>query len=197
MIHSGNVQWSCSPSSYAIVFFPSMRYGSLSVEVSYQPSGLPRSTAMRPASVISPSTRFTSAPYNSHSRMNGTLTSFGMNTLASTPAAAAYAAIAFAAFPADGIDRIRAPRCLALVTAAESPLALKEFVGLRDSSLTKSRESPSSAPRRLAWTSGVQPSPRVIGSSPSMSGISSRYRHMFAARPDSDDLDHDRAASRS
>ncbi len=89
MIQSGNFQPICSPSSYAIVFLPSMRYGSLRVETSYQPSGLPLSAAMRPASVIRPSTSVTSAPYSSHSRMNGTLTSFGMKTLASRPAAAA------------------------------------------------------------------------------------------------------------
>ena len=83
-----------------------MRYGSLSVETSYQPSGLPCSAAMRPASVIRPSTRLTCAPYSSHSRMNGTFTSFGMNTCAGMPARAAYAAIALAAFPADGTDSV-------------------------------------------------------------------------------------------
>ena len=38
-----------------------------------------------PASVIRPSTSVTSAPYSSHSRMKGTLTSFGMKTLAVSP----------------------------------------------------------------------------------------------------------------
>ena len=47
----------------------------MSVETSYQPSGLPCSAAMRPASVIRPSTSVTSAPYSSHSRMKGTFTS--------------------------------------------------------------------------------------------------------------------------
>ena len=42
MIQSGNVHPICSPSSYAIVFLPSMRYGSLSVDTSNQPSGRPR-----------------------------------------------------------------------------------------------------------------------------------------------------------
>ena len=37
---------------------------------------------MRPASVIRPSTSVTSAPYSSHSRMNGSFTSLGMNTFA-------------------------------------------------------------------------------------------------------------------
>ena len=41
MIQSGNVHPICSPSSNAIVFLPSMRYGSLSVDTSYQPSGAP------------------------------------------------------------------------------------------------------------------------------------------------------------
>jgi hypothetical protein len=39
-----------------------MRYGSFSVDTSYQPSGLPVSAAIRPASVINPSTSVTSAP---------------------------------------------------------------------------------------------------------------------------------------
>src|SRR5262245_11115690 len=113
-----------------------MRYGSLSVETSYQPRDLPRSAAIRPASVISPSTSVTSAPYNSHSRLNGTFTAFRLHPRASSPAHAAYAAMAFAAFPADGTERVFAPRRAARVTAAESPRALKEFVGFRDSSLT-------------------------------------------------------------
>ena len=73
------------------------------------------------------------------------------------PAAAAYAAIAFAAFPAEGTERVVAPRCAARVTAADRPRALNEFVGFSDSSLTKSRAMPTSAPSRPAWTSGVQP----------------------------------------
>ena len=43
--------------------------------------------------------------------------------------------------------------------------ALKELVGLRDSSLTNSRASPRSAPSRFAWMSGVQPSPSVTAPS--------------------------------
>jgi hypothetical protein len=44
---------------------------------------------MRPASVISPSTSVTSAPYNFASVMNGAFTSFGMKTCAGMPALAA------------------------------------------------------------------------------------------------------------
>jgi hypothetical protein len=79
-----------------------------------------------------------------------------------------------AALPADGIDSVFAPRMAAFVTAADRPRALNEFVGLSDSSFTNTRERPSAAPRRVAWTSGVQPSPSEIGCSPSKSGISSR-----------------------
>ncbi len=68
--------------------------------------------------------------------MNGTLTSFGMKTLTGMPAAAPYAATALAALPADGTESVLAPRYNARVTAAESPRALKELVGLSDSSLT-------------------------------------------------------------
>ena len=42
-----------------------MRYGSLSVDTSYQPSEAPASAAARAASVMTPSTSVTSAPYNS------------------------------------------------------------------------------------------------------------------------------------
>src|SRR6476469_3614150 len=59
--------------------------------------------------------------------MNGRFTSRGMKTFASSPAAAAYAAIALAAFPADGTDRVFAPRYFARVTAADSPRALNEW----------------------------------------------------------------------
>src|SRR3954471_3035783 len=129
--------------------------------------------------------------------MNGTLTSLGMKTWAGMPAAAAYAAIAFAALPADGTDSVDAFRCHARVTAAERPRALNEFVGLSDSSLTYRRSSPIDVPSRFAWTSGVQPSPRVSGCSPSKSGINSRYRHIVGSRPASEDGCQAVAASRS
>ena len=44
--------------------------------------------------------------------------------------------MALAALPADGTDKVLAFRAWARVTAAESPRALNEFVGLSDSSLT-------------------------------------------------------------
>ena len=65
-----------------------MRYGSFSVETSYQPSGPPFSAAMRPASVMRPSTSVTFAPYSRHSSTNGCFASFGMNTSQARPAAA-------------------------------------------------------------------------------------------------------------
>jgi len=86
MIQSGSTQSICSATSYPIVFLPSMRYGSFNVDTSYQPRVLPSSAAILPASVIRPSTSVTAAPYSSHSRMNGVLTSRGMNTCASRPA---------------------------------------------------------------------------------------------------------------
>ena len=45
------------------------------------------------------------------------------------------AAIALAALPADGTERVFAPRVRARVTAADRPRALKELVGFSDSSL--------------------------------------------------------------
>jgi hypothetical protein len=59
-----------------------------------------------------------------------------MKTLTGIPAAAPYAATALAALPAEGTDSVRARSYDARVTAAESPRALKELVGLSDSSLT-------------------------------------------------------------
>src|SRR5438105_3770670 len=63
MITSGKVQLSCSAISYPIVFFPSTRYGSLSVEISNQPSAVFLSLMIRPQSLISPSTSVSRAPY--------------------------------------------------------------------------------------------------------------------------------------
>src|SRR2546427_12417279 len=135
MIQSGQRQSICSAISYAIVFLPSMRYGSLGVETSYHPSGPPVSAARRPASVMRPSTSVTLAPYSRHSSMNGRFTSFGRNTSHASPAAAEYAAAAFPALPADGSAIVFAPRWAARVIAADCPRALKELVGLSDSSL--------------------------------------------------------------
>src|SRR5712692_9749492 len=123
-----------------------MRYGSLSVDTSYQPSGAPVSAAMRPAWVMRPSTSVTLAPYKRHSSMNGRFASFGMNTSQASPAAAEYAAAALPALPAVGSAMVFAPRYFARVTAADCPRALNELVGLSDSSLTKSRSSPSVLP---------------------------------------------------
>jgi len=69
------------------------------------------------------------------------------------------------ALPAVGAARVFAPSCLARVTAAVMPRALKEPVGFSPSSLTKRHCKPIDAPRRLAWTKAVIPSPRETGSS--------------------------------
>ena len=82
--------------------------------------------------------------------------------------------MALAALPADGTERVWAPRYLARVTAADCPRALNELVGLSDSSFTYSFGRPRLAPSRRAWISGVKPSPSVTGSSPSNTGSSSR-----------------------
>ena len=46
-------------------------------------------------------------------------------------------------------------------------------------------------------SSGVHPSPSVIGRSPSNSGSSSRYRHIVASRAASESFRQARAAARS
>src|SRR5262245_65878535 len=107
-----------------MVFLPSTRYGSFSVDTSYQPRGLPASAAIRPASVIRPSTSVTLAPYKRHSSTKGRLASFGMNTSHERPAAAEYAAAALPAFPAVGSAMVVAPRYFARVMAADCPRAL-------------------------------------------------------------------------
>ena len=96
-----------------------MRYGSFSVETSYHPSGPPFSAAIRPASVISPSTSVTFAPYSLHSSTNGRLASLGMKTSQARPAAAEYAAAALPALPAVGRAMVFAPRYFARVIAAD------------------------------------------------------------------------------
>src|SRR5687767_2959478 len=106
-----------------------MRYGSFNVDTSYQPRGFPVSAAMRPASVMRPSTSVTLAPYSRHSSTKGRFASFGMNTSHAIPAAAAYAAAALPALPAVGKAIVVAPRYLARVIAADWPRALKELVG--------------------------------------------------------------------
>ena len=59
---SGTVQPSCSASSSPMVFLPSIRYGSFSVEVSNQPTLALPSPTILPQSSIRPLTRYTAAP---------------------------------------------------------------------------------------------------------------------------------------
>ena len=106
--------------------------------------------------------------------------SFGMNTYASMPALAAYADMAPAALPADGMVSLVRPSSLALETAADRPRALNEPVGLAPSSLMNSDFAPVSRPRRSAGSIGVNPSPSVTTFELSRTGISSKYRHMSA-----------------
>ena len=87
-------------------------------------------------------------------------------------------------------DNVVAPNAWARVTAADMPRALNELVGFRASSLTNRCFRPSSAPRRLAGKSGVQPSPKVIGLAPSSSGSAGAYRHIERVPPGSESRDH-------
>ena len=97
-----------------------------------------------------------------------------MKTWASTPARAAYAATAPPALPADGMVNPVAPSSTAFDTAADSPRALNEAVGLTPSSLISRLEQPSRAPRRSARAIGVNPSPRLITPAGLRTGISSK-----------------------
>src|SRR3989442_15743471 len=99
--------------------------------------------------------------------MKARAVSAGMATVRGGPAAAPYAASAPAALPAEGAARAFAPSALAMLTATDMPRALKEPVGLRDSSLIQ-RFSP-------AFRSGVNPSPSVTARPASM-GSTAAYR---------------------
>src|ERR1051326_7074962 len=102
-----------------------------------------------------------------------------MKMWASNPAAAAYAAMALAAFPAEGIATLRMPNSTHIETAQESPRALNDAVGFRPSSFTHSDSAPIRTPSRLARINGVQPSPKLT-IDPSEAGKIGAYRHMLA-----------------
>ena len=80
--------------------------------------------------------------------MNGCLASLGMNTLALEPGGRAVGRGGVAGVARRRQEMVMAPSALARVIAADRPRALNELVGLSDSSLMKSRSSPSVAPRR-------------------------------------------------
>src|SRR6266480_637156 len=80
----------------------------------------------------------------------------------------------------------RTDSCLRLTSSCFSsivrPRALKEPVGLADSSLIQSFFNPKREASRLARMSGVNPSPRLTMSSAFLAGSSSWYRHIEAER---------------
>ena len=61
------LQPNCSAISYPIVFFPSIRYGSFNVDASNHPLLETVRATIFPQSLISPLTRYTSAPAAAHS----------------------------------------------------------------------------------------------------------------------------------
>ena len=167
---SGSVHPSCSANSRPSVFFPSIRYGSRSVETSTAPVPLENSRAAIPQSPIWPSTSCRSAPKARICLRIGAGVVVGAYTLAWAPARVAYAASAIPALPAVGTTNWFAPAPTARVIAAASPRALNDPVGLVLSSFTQSCWNPWRAPRRAAASSGVPPSPSVTGCSSSASG---------------------------
>src|SRR2546430_16268312 len=120
-----------------------------------------------PASVITPATSSTSAPYERHSSTIDGGVSRGMATNTGSPARGAYAASAQPALPAVGAARLFAPRFAAIVTAAAMPRDLNDRVGFFDSSLMNrfgvDRED----------NIGVEPSPIEITASFSSIGSTS------------------------
>src|SRR6267143_6166777 len=106
---SGSVHLSCSASSKPIVFFPSIRYGSFSVDASYQPYSAHARLTTAPASAIEPGTRYTSAPYDAVSRTIVCGVVSGITTTTRIPARAPYAAHAAPALPAVGSAIVLTP----------------------------------------------------------------------------------------
>src|SRR6267378_2398406 len=159
-----------------MVFLPSMRYGSLRVETSYQPSRSLCSATYLPQSEIKPFSLTTLAPNAWHSITLAEGVSEGITMAAGSPAAAAYAASAPPALPAVGAAKAFAPSCLARDTAAVIPRALNEPVGFNPSSLMYRRCKPPfpqrspcpqdiDAPSLSACTRAVMPSPSDTGGS--------------------------------
>ena len=124
-----------------------MRYGSFSVETSYQPSGLPRlggdAARVGDQSVDQRDVRAVQLALaderDLHVLRHEDLRRRGRRPPRRRPWRSRRC-------PAEGTDSVVAPSSDAFVTAAARPRALNELVGLSDSSLTNSRESPRSAP---------------------------------------------------
>src|SRR6266849_5629007 len=125
-----------------MVFLPSTRYGSFSVETSYQPSRSLCSATYLPQSEINPFSLTTFAPNAWHSITLAEGVSAGITMTAGIPAAAAYAASAPPALPAVGAAKAFAPSCLARETAVVMPRALNDPVGFNPSSLMYSHCKP-------------------------------------------------------
>src|SRR5207244_2213996 len=125
-----------------IVFLPSRRYGSLSVDRSIQPRRAAARPAIRPAVAIDPSTVNTLAPAMHASEIAEAGVSAGTITATGSPARAPYTEAAPPAFPAEGITNPRAPSVRALVIAIPRPRALNVPVGFWPSSLAKSAPRP-------------------------------------------------------
>ena len=101
-----------------------------------------------------------------------------MSTTYRSPAEAACAATAWARLPVDAQATVLNPYSRAADKATDTTRSLNEWVGLALSSLTHSERIPSSAARRPAGRSGVQPAPsetRVAGSCPA--GRRAAYLH--------------------
>src|SRR5580704_18228789 len=84
-----------------------------------------------------------------------------------------------AALPADGIATLLIPNSTHIETAQDNPRALNDPVGLIPSSFTHRSGTPSRAPRRLVWISGVMPSPRLTIAAGFETGSAGAYRHML------------------
>src|SRR5260221_12953907 len=126
-----------------MVFLPSMRYGSLSVEASYQPRSAQAFFTTAPASAIEPGTSQTAAPYALVSRWMTCGVVSGITTTTWIPARAPYAAQAAPALPAVGSAIVVTPSSFARVTPTAAPRGLNAPAGSNPPSLTQSASTPS------------------------------------------------------
>src|SRR5215472_15504299 len=136
----------------------------------------------RPASPMSPSTRYNSAPAAADSVMVTAGAPAGITIKLRSPARAAYAAHAAPAFPLLGMATPETPSSAARETPTAAPRALNVPVGIRLSSFISSCETPSERPSRGRASKGVIPSPRLTTLAALRTGSNSWYRHRSGGR---------------
>ena len=143
-----------------------------------------KTAAVAAGSRPKPRTRNSSAPYASICR---SLSAGAVSTIAMRqriPATAQYAASDAPVLPLEVATHIVLPRARMSATAAAANRSLYEPVGLTDSSLNHSSDSPHFGPIATDFTSGVFPSPRVIRAEDGIGGNQSAHRQTPLMHPE-------------